>query len=281
MGSIIVFFIGGVLQLLGITVVANLLANRILPAKTILVATLFMSLGIIFLNSIQYFTIIYTTAVLVFFLKRRGSTWIISFVAPMLSFIVIVIADYLVSWMVGEGLGFYLHDYNNVYLNFVFLIPNFVCAYLIGALIYWILYKRNFQGVLNRNGFVIVALMAMTMAITYLFIYLEGALGFPKGLTTIYLILFVTFFITISIVFLIMDRIRKERDKHQKQATELAQLRDYTERLEKLYTNMNTFRHDYINILASLHGYIVQGDRALLDAYFEEAIKPLKQDTPK
>lgn len=183
--------------------------------------------------------------------------------------------------MVGEGLGFYLHDYNNVYLNFVFLIPNFVCAYLIGALIYWILYKRNFQGVLNRNGFVIVALMAMTMAITYLFIYLEGAVGFPKGLTSIYLVLFVTFFITISIVFLIMDRIRKERDQHQKQATELAQLRDYTGRLEKLYTNMNTFRHDYINILASLHGYIVQGNRALLDAYFEEAIKPLKQDTPK
>ncbi|EUJ52167.1 hypothetical protein [Listeria rocourtiae] len=45
--------------------------------------------------------------------------------------------------------------------------------------------------------------------------------------------------------------------------------------MEKLYSEMNTFRHDYINILASLKGYIEKGDQALLQAYFENTILPL------
>ncbi|MBC1559461.1 hypothetical protein HB911_12200 [Listeria booriae] len=63
----------------------------------------------------------------------------------------------------------------------------------------------------------------------------------------------------------------------KKREMEMAQLRDYTVRLEEMYVNMNMFRHDYINILASLHGYIEQGDPELLETYFEEVIKPLKQ----
>lgn len=45
--------------------------------------------------------------------------------------------------------------------------------------------------------------------------------------------------------------------------------------MEKLYSEMNTFRHDYINILASLNGYIEQGDQTLLQVYFEDTILPL------
>lgn len=38
---------------------------------------------------------------------------------------------------------------------------------------------------------------------------------------------------------------------------------------------MSLFKHDYINILASLHGYIVARDKERLEAYFKTTIRPL------
>ncbi|EUJ52161.1 hypothetical protein PROCOU_00550 [Listeria rocourtiae FSL F6-920] len=40
---------------------------------------------------------------------------------------------------------------------------------------------------------------------------------------------------------------------------------------------MSDFNHDYINILASLHGYMEKGDQILLKNYFQKTIQPLNQ----
>ncbi|MBC1562972.1 hypothetical protein [Listeria booriae] len=215
-------------------------------------------------------------------MKWRKAGWVISLVAPMLSFILAVVVDYILSWAVGKVFGVYASDYDSSILGvtltiLVFLLPFFMCAYLLGLVIHRILYRQGTADVLTRNGFVVVILMLMTSIITYLLISAENVLGFPEQLLTVYPILFITFFLIICIVFLIINKIGQEREKMKKREMEMAQLRDYTVRLEEMYADMNMFRHDYINILASLHGYIEQGDQELLETYFEEVMKPLKQ----
>ncbi|MBC2163893.1 hypothetical protein [Listeria booriae] len=215
-------------------------------------------------------------------MKWRKAGWVISLVAPMLSFILAVVVDYILSWAVGKVFGVYASDYDSSILGvtltiLVFLLPFFICAYLLGLVIHRILYRQGTADVLTRNGFVVVILMLMTSIITYLLISAENVLGFPEQLLTVYPILFITFFLIICIVFLIINKIGQEREKMKKREMEMAQLRDYTVRLEEMYVDMNMFRHDYINILASLHGYIEQGDQELLETYFEEVMKPLKQ----
>ncbi|MBC2241395.1 hypothetical protein [Listeria booriae] len=215
-------------------------------------------------------------------MKWRKAGWVISLVAPMLSFILAVVVDYILSWAVGKVFGVYASDYDSSILGvtltiLVFLLPFFMCAYLLGLVIHRILYRQGTADVLTRNGFVVVILMLMTSIITYLLISAENVLGFPEQLLTVYPILFITFFLIICIVFLIINKIGQEREKMKKREMEMAQLRDYTVRLEEMYVDMNMFRHDYINILASLHGYIEQGDQELLETYFEEVMKPLKQ----
>ncbi|MBC6301105.1 sensor histidine kinase [Listeria booriae] len=215
-------------------------------------------------------------------MKWRKAGWVISLVAPMLSFLLAVVVDYILSWAVGKVFGVYASDYDSSILGvtltiLVFLLPFFMCAYLLGLVIHRILYRQSTADVLTRNGFVVVILMLMTSIITYLLISAENVLGFPEQLLTVYPILFITFFLIICIVFLIINKIGQEREKMKKREMEMAQLRDYTVRLEEMYVNMNMFRHDYINILASLHGYIEQGNQEVLETYFEEVMKPLKQ----
>ncbi|WP_455822597.1 sensor histidine kinase [Clostridium butyricum] len=52
-------------------------------------------------------------------------------------------------------------------------------------------------------------------------------------------------------------------------------MQEYTSNLEKLYTEMREFRHDYINILSSIIGYIENKDICGLEVYFNNKIIPL------
>ncbi|MBC1559462.1 hypothetical protein HB911_12205 [Listeria booriae] len=217
--SMVMLIVAGTLQLLGMAIVANIIANKVLRKRDIAIATLFMTIGgTLFLNSMQYFTIIYTVGVLFVFMKWRKAGWVISLVAPMLSFLLAVVVDYILSWVVGKAFGVYASDYDSSILGvtltiLVFLLPFFMCAYLLGLVIHRILYRQSTADVLTRNGFVVVILMLMTSIITYLLISAENVLGFPEQLLTVYPILFITFFLIICIVFLIINKIGQEREK--------------------------------------------------------------------
>ncbi|MDE5910589.1 MAG: GHKL domain-containing protein [Lachnospiraceae bacterium] len=86
--------------------------------------------------------------------------------------------------------------------------------------------------------------------------------------------LFLIFFGAInSITILFLGNLLKE----QRLADQLAQanlMKDYTERLEALYLDIRSFKHDYINILSSLHSYINEKNYKGLEDYFNEEILP-------
>lgn len=66
---------------------------------------------------------------------------------------------------------------------------------------------------------------------------------------------------------------RKAYETQQKEA-EYATMQLYTEEIEKQYTEMRKFRHDYQNILASLDGFIEEKDFSGLKNYYRKKIKP-------
>lgn len=76
--------------------------------------------------------------------------------------------------------------------------------------------------------------------------------------------------------FLALSVFRTYREKVQTEARQRAfqDLQDYTRNLEDMYDGLRSFKHDYINILASLSGYIENGDMAELKSFFEEKILP-------
>ncbi len=56
----------------------------------------------------------------------------------------------------------------------------------------------------------------------------------------------------------------------------LQDLQDYTHHLEIMYNDLRSFKHDYINILLSMSGYIANNDMGELKQFFETKIFPTK-----
>lgn len=54
-------------------------------------------------------------------------------------------------------------------------------------------------------------------------------------------------------------------------------LQDYTHNLEVMYNGLRSFKHDYVNILLSISGYIENGDMDELKDFFENKIFPTKR----
>ena len=75
---------------------------------------------------------------------------------------------------------------------------------------------------------------------------------------------------------LAMRRFYLEKIQTEAKQKALQDLQDYTQNLEAMYNSMRSFKHDYINILLSMSGYVENGDTEDLKAFFENKILPTK-----
>lgn len=79
-------------------------------------------------------------------------------------------------------------------------------------------------------------------------------------------------------LFIILAMRRSYLEKIQTEANQkaLQDLHDYTRNLEVMYNGLRSFKHDYINILLSISGYIENGNIDELKDFFENKIFPTK-----
>ncbi len=75
---------------------------------------------------------------------------------------------------------------------------------------------------------------------------------------------------------LAMRRSYLEQIQTEAKQKAMQDLQDYTRNLEAMYTSLRSFKHDYVNILLSLSGYIEDGDMDRLKDFFESKIFPTK-----
>ena len=75
---------------------------------------------------------------------------------------------------------------------------------------------------------------------------------------------------------LAMRRSYLEQIQTESKQKAMQDLQDYTRNLEAMYNSLRSFKHDYVNILLSLSGYIEDGDIDRLKDFFENKIFPTK-----
>ena len=75
---------------------------------------------------------------------------------------------------------------------------------------------------------------------------------------------------------LAMRRSYLEQIQTEAKQKAMQDLQDYTRNLEAMYNSLRSFKHDYVNILLSLSGYIDDGDMDKLKDFFESKIFPTK-----
>ena len=72
---------------------------------------------------------------------------------------------------------------------------------------------------------------------------------------------------TISMIFIVLHTTKKSYEA-QKKVEYLENLNEYTRNLEMVYENLRSFKHDYINIMASLAAYIDEKKYQELETFF-------------
>ncbi|GFI44584.1 hypothetical protein IMSAGC018_02265 [Lachnospiraceae bacterium] len=82
---------------------------------------------------------------------------------------------------------------------------------------------------------------------------------------------------TISMILFVLYTAKKSYEA-QKKVEYLENLNEYTQNLEMVYNNLRSFRHDYINIMASLSAYIDEKKYDELEAFFYEHIFPMQKN---
>ncbi|MFA9464827.1 MAG: sensor histidine kinase [Velocimicrobium sp.] len=157
--------------------------------------------------------------------------------------------------------------------SIVFFITLYLLTYFIGREVK----KRGFLYEMQIPNFVTISLFLDLLICVFIFIFniiVGEEMGYTSEVIRLNGILFFLFFaVTFVITIVIISNYEKEKKVTQK-LKEYENLQDYTEKIEDLYMELRTFKHDYFNIIASLSSYIESQNLEGLRNYFENSILP-------
>src|SRR5690606_16023194 len=131
------------------------------------------------------------------------------------------------------------------------------------------------DGFLRSYGTVFAILSVVTLVIFYINILIGKQSGFSDENIRANSVLFIFYFAILIVVCILLTRMVVKETNMRNQQIQYERLQEYTENLEQLYTNMQKFRHDYINILLSMSEYIRSRDIDKLEQYFDNNIMPI------
>jgi two-component system sensor histidine kinase AgrC len=230
---------------------------------------------------LSYLSIIPIDIAFIFFIYKKQKKIIISILLPLLATIISVVSDYIVScfniYVFNININY---SYNNIMYLFSFIATVFVIL-IISRTIRGFIDKKlntiNFE-VTKKFSFIIILSLIVTLAIFYINIMLGGKLGFTNEILKLNGIIFFIYCIFFCIImYVLFKSITKEMEIQNKQA-HFESLQKYTENLENLYSEMRVFKHDYVNIISSMIGYMEDNDMQGLKNHFTKNIVPLSNE---
>lgn len=261
----------------------NLCEQKSIKIKDIIVVTTITAIISSILLATKYnnvISIVYLSIGCVFvYIKAKNVIKSIAF--PICSLIIIIILNYSLSDM-------YMYIFS-VKVKFMMInsgirritcciifIGAFIITKFIGELLNSKMSEYNIKlkgkiGVLACTSFV------LTFAIYYINIIFESSYGINSSVIRLNGILFFSYFILLLIITYILIGIVIKEMKLNSKENEFKSLQQYTSRLEELHKDMRSFRHDYINILLSMFGYIQDKDIDGLGKFFNDKVMPLSK----
>lgn len=146
---------------------------------------------------------------------------------------------------------------------------------LITGLIGWVFRKKNKINLLSVSKNLLVCILLYLLLCTCMFIFnstYAKRIGYPPHIVGINSLLFGVFFLFSALLLSSTLSIWKKDSDTRHRLEQQAQMAEYTKTLEFLYQSMRSFRHDYINILSTMQGYMMDNDMEGLKSYFQKHI---------
>lgn len=241
----------------------------------------FINILLISLKISEFIIMVPTAMIPCIFIYKKSKNIYTSIVIPMVSVLIYILSDYIItnilillfnidSEVIRENTKLYFFVY---VLEFLVV---FCISRLLGSLINRKIKLLNLD-INKKFSILLITSLVLTIISFYTNIMFEG----NNNLTIEYIKLngmfFIFYFVILMIImYILIISITKEINIKNKQL-QFESLQEYTSSLEKLYTDMRAFRHDYINIISSLIGYIENRDIDGLEKHFNEHIIPLSK----
>ncbi|MGH4123315.1 MAG: sensor histidine kinase [Clostridium sp.] len=173
--------------------------------------------------------------------------------------------------------------FTNKILYAILLLTVFTVCFLLSKLIGSLIKRINFLEYLD-NANIKLTILVLTNIITagivlYILAMINRFVNTSKFVVILNIFLFAIYFIsTISITIFYGNYVKKDiLYKHRQE--DLKQLKEYTDNLEYINNEMRKFKHDYVNIISTINGYVVEKNINELEKYFTENIIPLSKNT--
>lgn len=144
------------------------------------------------------------------------------------------------------------------------------------------LFRKYLIGILEKMGRKLLLFIALTLLLCAFMLFTMASFFDHVEITHREFFLMVAslvlyFLFTFSMILIVLHTVRKSYEARKK-VEYLENLNEYTRNLEIVYNNLRSFRHDYINIMASLAAYIDEGKYEELGDFFYEHILPMQKN---
>ncbi len=166
-----------------------------------------------------------------------------------------------------------------------YLLLCFALIFLISIPILLILRKLFYNRLLlffDRLNPRLIIIATITLTVCATLIYIVCSLLDTKNISYkdfIVLLSFIILFslLTLGMIFVLLKTV-KNNFETQKKVEYLENMNKYTENLEVMYNNLRSFKHDYVNIMASMTAYLDENKYEELKAYFHGNIIPMQKN---
>lgn len=243
--------------------------NRILFFLFITIATCVVSSV---LPSIATYLVLVSSFVLLYFFTGRK---IIYICLALFNYLFSIFINYITLYLLELLFGITEQEVINEYYFFYYLfltILLLIASYGIRQ-IYNHFIRNSIQLPTITGIFTLIYLGICALLFVYNYTY-EEMLGFPQDVVRVNTSLFTVFFMITGIFIAILMYVLKRDARLQAQNVQYESLQNYTMQVEELYQNIRGFKHDYINILTTMHFYIENEDWEALRTYYETEILP-------
>lgn len=222
---------------------------------------------IIGVNSIVYLI----TFLAIFFYNKFKIFGVIN---TLLVIIISVASDYLSSL-----LNTILFNVNpaELSIHLFYFIFHFIISISIAVLIRILMNKLKLSYLYNNRIYLL--LLAAFLALSFFVFYIYMPENYDTEKEFEFQTLFYVIYVCVAAIFVILISFTVIREMAlQRTKKEINHYYKYTLQIEQINNEMRKFRHDYINILATLSEYIRQEDMDGLSKYFDENIAHLHDD---
>lgn len=169
---------------------------------------------------------------------------------------------------------------NEIISNIYILIAySLILTLLIGVSSYFIglsIKKRLITVFYSKNAIRLTSINLLLIVLIFISnIVLGEYAGYSSKVITFNSILFGLYAIASTVVLLSLLKATYIETQTKIKQDSFDNMQSYTTQIEKMYSSLRAFKHDYINIMTSLTGYIEENDMPGLKSYFNKEIIPI------